>query len=222
VELRAFAEEQAALHRVATLVARAAPPQEVFAAVTEEAARVLNTDLARMNRYNPDGGHTVVAGWTSTGETAPAAPGSIWSFGGPNVPTLVFQTGCPARIDDYAEATGSDAELLCSWGLRSAVGVPVSVEGRPWGVLLVGSRADPLPAVTEARLAGFTELVATAIANAEARAALAASGRGSWPPATPPAAGSSGICMTAPSSGWSPLACSCEPRRPRRRQGPAS
>jgi signal transduction histidine kinase len=175
VELRAFAEEQAALHRVATLVARAAPPQEVFAAVTEEAGRVLNTDLARMNRYNPDGGHTVVAGWTSTGETAPAAPGSIWSFGGRNVPTLVFQTGCPARIDDYAEATGSGAELLCSWGLRSAVGVPVSVEGRPWGVLLVGSRADPLPAGTEARLAGFTELVATAIANAEARAVLTAS-----------------------------------------------
>ena len=40
----------------------------------------------------------------------------------------------------------------------------------------VGSSLEqPLPADTEARLASFTELVATAIANAESRAALAAS-----------------------------------------------
>ena len=58
---------------------------------------------------------------------------------------------------------------------RAAVGVPVSVEGRLWGVMAVGSRAEPLPAGTEARLAGFTELAATAIANAEAQAALTAS-----------------------------------------------
>jgi signal transduction histidine kinase len=61
------------------------------------------------------------------------------------------------------------------FGIRSAVGVPVSVEGRLWGVMNVGSRVGPLPAGTEARLAGFTELAATAIANAEAQAALAAS-----------------------------------------------
>jgi GAF domain-containing protein len=175
VELREFAEEQAALRRVATLVARAAPPEEVFAAVTEEAGRVLNADLARMNRYDPDGGHIVVAGWTSTGDMMPVPLGSQWGGGGRNVAALVFQTGRPARLDDYSDATGSGAVFVRGWGLRSAVGTPVSLEGRLWGVLVVGSRAGPLPADTEARLAGFTELVATAIANTEARAALTAS-----------------------------------------------
>jgi signal transduction histidine kinase len=53
--------------------------------------------------------------------------------------------------------------------------VAVSVEGRLWGVMVVASRAGPLPVGVEARLAGFTELAATAIANAEAQAALNAS-----------------------------------------------
>ena len=174
-ELRDFADEEAALRRVATLVARAASSEEVFAAVTAEAGRVLGTDLARMNRYDPDGAHTVVAGWTSTGDTMPVPLGTHWDAGGRNVAALVFLTGQPARIDDYADATGSGADLVRRWGLRSAVGVPVSVAGRLWGVMVVGSRVEPLPASTEARLAGFTELIATAIANAEAQAALTAS-----------------------------------------------
>jgi signal transduction histidine kinase len=60
--------------------------------------------------------------------------------------------------------------------LRSSVGVPISVEGRLWGVLVVSStHEEPLPADTEARLVGFTDLVATALANADARAELTAS-----------------------------------------------
>jgi signal transduction histidine kinase len=41
--------------------------------------------------------------------------------------------------------------------------------------MIAGSRLEPLPADSEARLASFTELLGTAIANAESRAALAAS-----------------------------------------------
>ena len=173
MELRGFAEEQAALRRVATLVARAAPPEEVFAAVTEEAGRLLDADHATMSRYDPDGAITVVATWSSTGAAFPV--GTRWSLGGQNLHTLVFQTGQAARIDDYAGASGPVAEAAREFGLRAAVGVPVSVEGRLWGVMIVESRAEPLPAGTEARLAGFTELAATAIANAEAQAALTAS-----------------------------------------------
>jgi signal transduction histidine kinase len=88
----------------------------------------------------------------------------------------VFQTGRPARIDDYATATGPGADLGRAIGMRSAVGVPISVDGRPWGVINVAStREEPPSPDTEARLAGFTELVATALANAEAGASLAAS-----------------------------------------------
>jgi signal transduction histidine kinase len=173
VQLRGFAEEQAALRRVATLVARAAPPGEVFAAVTEEAGRLLRADYATMGRYDPDGVITVVAAWSTTGAALPV--GARWSLGGQDLHTLVLRTGRAARIDDYAGASGPVAEVVRELGLRAGVGVPVSVEGRLWGVMAVDSRAEPLPAGTEARLAGFTELAATAIANAEAQVALAAS-----------------------------------------------
>jgi signal transduction histidine kinase len=93
-------------------------------------------------------------------------------LGGRNVATLVSQTGRAARIDDYADASGPAADGFREFGLRAAVGVPVSVEGRLWGVMIVGSCPGPLPDRTETRLAGFTELAATAIANAEAQAAL--------------------------------------------------
>jgi signal transduction histidine kinase len=92
------------------------------------------------------------------------------------VTTLVFQTGRAARMDDYADTTGPIADVAREVGIRASVGVPISVEGRLWGVMISASgRAAALPADTEARLAGFTELVATALANAEARAELAAS-----------------------------------------------
>jgi signal transduction histidine kinase len=173
VELRGFADEQAALRRVATLVADAAPPAQVFAAVTEEAARLLHADYATINRYGPDGTARVVGGWASTGLVLPA--GSGWSTGGRNVNTLVFQTGRAARIDDYGHASGPAAEDARGLGLRAGVGVPVSAEGRPWGCMFVASKREPLPAGTEAQLAGFTKLAGTAIANAEAQAALSAS-----------------------------------------------
>ncbi|HYZ53353.1 MAG TPA: GAF domain-containing sensor histidine kinase [Streptosporangiaceae bacterium] len=181
MELRGFAEEQAALRRVATLVARAAPPEEVFAAVTGEAGRVLHAHSAWMSRYDPDGARTLVATWTlvaswsSTGAAAPIPIGTRWSLGGRNVHTLVFQTGRPARIDDYTGASGPGTGVAREFGLHAAVGVPISVGGRLWGAMFVGSTQEPLPAGTEAQLAGFTELAATAIANAEAQAALTAS-----------------------------------------------
>jgi GAF domain-containing protein len=176
VELRGYAEEQAALRRVATLVALATPSEDVFAAVAAEVGQVLSVEQALLNRYDPDGTATALAPWSSTGGAVPFPVGTRWSLGGRNVTTLVFRTRRPARIDDYAEATGPAADLTRSQGVRSIVGAPISVEGRLWGLISVMStRAEPLPADTEARLAGFTELVATALANAEAQAALTAS-----------------------------------------------
>jgi signal transduction histidine kinase len=176
VELRGYAEEQAALRRVATLVARAAPPQEVFAAVAEEVARVTSADLTGLNRYDADGAATIVGVWASTDTPMTMAVGDRLSLGGRNVITLVSQTGRPARIDDYGDSSGVIADIARSWGFRSSVGVPISVGGRLWGVVVAGfARTGSLPADIEARLAAFTELAGTAIANAEAQAALAAS-----------------------------------------------
>jgi len=176
VELRRYAEEQAALRHVATLVASGAPPQEVFAAVAEEFARVVAAEFTSVTRYHSDDTATIVGAWTKTGVLRPPPPTGRLRLGGRNMTTLVHQTGRPARLDDYGEASGAFAAVARGWGARSAVGVPIRVEGRLWGVVNVWS-ADQviLPADTEARLAAFIELVGTAIANAEANAALAAS-----------------------------------------------
>jgi signal transduction histidine kinase len=174
LELRGFADEQAALRRVATLVARAAPPEEVFAAVTAEAGRLLSADLTVLNRYDSDGTETILGTWSSTG-AMPVPVGRRASIGGRNVTTLVFRTGRPARIDDYADTTGPIGDFARGVGIRASVGVPISVAGRPWGVMIVASRGALPPADTETRLTGFTELVATALANAEVQAALTAS-----------------------------------------------
>jgi signal transduction histidine kinase len=173
VELQGSADEQAALRRVATLVARSAPPQEVFAAVTEETGRLLHASHAWMGRYDPDDARTMVASWSSTG--AAVSVGGRARLGGRNLATLVFRSGRPARIDDYADASGPAADIAQEMGFGASVAVPISVEGRLWGVMGVASAKEPLSADTEARLARFTELAATAIANAEAQAEVAAS-----------------------------------------------
>jgi GAF domain-containing protein len=168
VELGGYAEEQAALRRVATLVARAAPPGEVFEAVTAEVGRLLEVDFTVLSRYEPDGAVTVVGAWSRVDPGRPRPIGLRVELGGHNLHTLVSQTRRTARIE-YAEASGPAADVARDWGFRSAVGVPINVEDRLWGIVSVGSaREEPLPADTEARLAGFTELVGTALANAEA------------------------------------------------------
>ena len=175
VDLRGTAEEQAALRRVATLVARAAPPGEVFAAVTAEAGRLLSAHINTLLRFDPDGMATVLGTWTRPGVEPVAPVGTRFQLGGRNATSLVFQTGEPARMDDYADGTGALGDSARDLGVRASAGVPVSVEGRLWGIMIVSTWGDPIPVDTEARLAGFTELVSTAIANAEAQAALTAS-----------------------------------------------
>jgi signal transduction histidine kinase len=173
-KLRRVADEQAALRRVATLVAQGVPSEAVFSAVTEEIARLLPADVTALGRYQPNGYFLQVGLWNTGAKPVPSARRE--RLGGRNVRTRVFETGQPARVDDYGDDSGPGAVGWRSLGLRSAVGAPVIVAGRLWGVLVVASTSEePLPADTEVRLAGFTELVATAIANAQAHAELTAS-----------------------------------------------
>jgi signal transduction histidine kinase len=171
--LGVLAEEQAALRRVASLVARGVPAEDVFAAVTAEVGQVLSVEFATLGRYESDGTMTVVVAWCGRGDLAPRV-GSRHVLGGKNISTLVFEIGRSARIDSYADASGPLGGTAHADGFGSSVGAPVVVEGDLWGVMAVYSTLDqPLPADTEARLASFTELVATAIANAESRGGLA-------------------------------------------------
>ena len=170
-QLRVLAEEQAALRRVATLAARGVPQEAVFAAVTEEVGQLLSVEYAHLGRYESDRTVTIVA---ASGGTGVLPVGARWALGGKNVSTLVFETERPARIDNYAEASGPLAAAARQRGVRSSVGTPIIVEGRLWGLMVIGSSpGQPLPAHTEGRLANFTELLATAIANVESRAGLA-------------------------------------------------
>jgi signal transduction histidine kinase len=172
--LARLAEEQAALRRVATLVAQGVSPEQVFAAVTEEVVELLSVDYAGLSRYGTDGSVTVIAGAGRNGDRVPV--GHRWVLGGENISTLVFETGRPVRIDGYADASGTLGDAAREEGGGSGVGAPVIVDGRVWGVMATYAHPEQsLPAQTEARLASFTELVGTAIANAESRAALTAS-----------------------------------------------
>jgi signal transduction histidine kinase len=173
-QLAQLADEQAALRRVATLVARESPAAQVFAAVAEEVGRLLRIEDTTMIRYEEDGTVTAVANWTERDASIPT--GTRLSSGGENVASLVLRTGQPARIDDYDRATGPLGTYVRKLGVRSAVGTPIVVEGRLWGAMIAASwQAEPLPAGTESRIGEFTELVATAISNTQARSDLAAS-----------------------------------------------
>jgi signal transduction histidine kinase len=172
--LARLAEEQTALRNVATLVARGVPPEEVFAAVTEEVGRLLAVDLVNLARYEPDRTFTMLASWGLGAEHFPV--GSRWPLGERTVSAIMSDTGRPARIESYDDATGPVGLEARKAGMGSAVGAPITVEDRLWGAINVAStRGLRLPADTEARLVSFTELVATALANAESRAELRAS-----------------------------------------------
>ena len=172
-ESRRSAEEHAALRRVATLVACGAPSERVFAAVTEEVGRLLGVDRTSMWRYELNGTVTEVMVWRARAE--PPDTGKPLRLGGHNAATLVRETGRPVRIDSYSDATGPGAEFARARGFGSSVAAPIKVDGRVWGMMIALAKTEQPPADTEERLTQFTELVATAIANAEARAELTAS-----------------------------------------------
>jgi signal transduction histidine kinase len=92
-------------------------------------------------------------------------------------PAVVWRTGRSARVDEEVWRTKSDpiADNLRELGIRSIAASPIVVEGRLWGAVTVLTRRGSFPPETADRMADFTELVATAIGNAESRAELAAS-----------------------------------------------
>ena len=173
---RAEAEaSQAALRRVATLVAGGAPPSRVFEHVTEEVARLLGMEGASVMRYDGRDTATVAGAWAEDGN--PGLPlGTTIGLDGDSVVAKVLRTGSPQRVDRYADAQGTVAEQLRRIGYRAAVAAPVNVGGRLWGALAAATRSDlRLPAEHETRLCDFADLVAQRLANADALEQLAAS-----------------------------------------------
>ncbi len=168
-EFRRIADEQAALRGVATLVARGVGPDLVFAAVAQEVGALFGADAAAIMRFEPDGEATVMGGFGFE-HSQPGSRGKP----DPNLAMASVQVTGRAARRDVDDPSASLPETTPE-GVRSAVASPIVVEGRVWGAMGVGLRRERLPQDTEQRLAEFTELVATAIANAESRAELTTS-----------------------------------------------
>ena len=172
IELHTANDELSALRHVATLVAEGVRPQDLFAVVAEQVARVVNVPLVSVARYELDGTATECASFSPEGPLFPV--GRRWSLEGTNVLQLVRENCEAARIDEYSQLEGEIVEVVRRAGIRSTVGIPIVVAGRVWGAVVASTtEQDPLPPGTEARLADFTELLATAIESAESREALA-------------------------------------------------
>jgi signal transduction histidine kinase len=175
-ELRAVADEQAALRRVAMLVAHGAPPEAVFSAVAEELALLVGADAANVVRYESDGTATAVGGWSA--HRLEIATGTRMTMAAAGVAMTVLRRGTTTRTEHFDGPSGSVGGHFRAAGLRSGVGSPILVQDQLWGVEIVASAApDPLPAGSDRRLEAFTELVATAIGNADGRAQLVAARR---------------------------------------------
>jgi signal transduction histidine kinase len=169
---RNVVDTQTSLRRLARLVADGVPPESIFAAATQEARRHLDASSARMIRYENDGTATILAAvgtcdsHVKVGQPSASNPPE-------GLTATIRRTGKPARVADYRTLAGG--EPYCQGGLRAAVGVPIHVHGRLWGIIGVGSTSGDLPMDTERQLADFTELIAIAVAHAQSRAELNAS-----------------------------------------------
>ena len=172
-ELRLLAEEQAALRRVATLVARGVSPTEVFASVCKEVGWLLGADQTSLLRYDTDDTVSIVA----KGEEGAGLPvGTRVTPDAASITASVLRTRRATRQDSYEDPSGSVAAHARELDLGSTVGAPIMVEGRLWGIVIAGwTQEERATADTETRIAQFTELVATAIANADSRTQLAES-----------------------------------------------
>src|SRR5438045_2965709 len=168
-----LADEQAALRRVATLVASSVQPKQVFQMVAEEAGRLLEARTAATVRFDHE--TAVVVGSWNDGEGLGLEVGTLVPYSDPDSP-VYRATHEGGRIDDYADLPGEAARLTRLRGYRSAVMAPITAGGRLWGTLAVFSAsANHFPADAEQRLAGFTNLVALALESAEAHDQLTAS-----------------------------------------------
>ena len=166
IELHRLVEEQAALRRVATLVASGAPSAEVFSAVAREVAQVMHLPAVVLCRYDSDGLATIIA--TCSDRPYVFEPGTRWPVDGHTVVAQVRRTGRPARVEDYTDLVGRVAARARESGLNATAGAPIIVNNSVWGAISAASPDAPLPDHLEDRLAEFTDLVATAIANSQA------------------------------------------------------
>jgi hypothetical protein len=163
-EYRRLAAEQAALRRLATLVAGGVEPSKVFDAVTDEMRRSVPAARAGLLRYESTGEVTIVGAAYESDAPANSPVGTRYPIGSDTLAAVVRHTGQAARIETYENVAGPLAAHIRKAGIRTAVAVPVFVDGNVWGLAVVASvRPAPMPDDTEARISRFAELVTGAV-----------------------------------------------------------
>ena len=173
-ELARLAQEQAVLRRVATLAVGASPAGDLFGSVAAEIGDLFAVDLVLLSRYRPDATVVLMGSWRRTDEPVPV--GTHVPLGGDNLTSHIARTGRPARMERYVDDGSEISKVAVASGSRTGAGTPILVGDRVWGSIIVLSKVGrPLPRDMESRLTEFTELVALAIANADARSELTAS-----------------------------------------------
>src|SRR5262245_55296856 len=173
-DLHELAREQAALRRVATLVAEGTDSSAVFDAVCEEAGRLIGATSVNLSHYTPDGMNVTMAGWSLRDTHVPV--GTRFPLTPDTVGGEIQRTRATVRIESWEDRPSELARLVRERGGRPSLGTPIVVEGELWGALVAATdQEDALPAETELRLARFTELIATAVSNATTRSKLIAS-----------------------------------------------
>jgi signal transduction histidine kinase len=168
-----LAQEQGALRRIASLVARGVPPIAVFADIADEVGRLLGAEFVLFARRDPDGLITVLARRGAVGTDVPV--GSRWPLAEPLATTSTTRTDWTARTADSEAALGPFGDVARRMGVRSSIVSPIVIEGRPWGLIFVATRRTALSANAAQQMTDFSELLATAIRNTENRAELKAS-----------------------------------------------
>src|SRR5271155_310059 len=163
-QYRRLVAEQAALRRGATLVARGVGPLEGFGAVAEEMRRCVPAATAGLWRFETDGEITIVAAAAHPAALKKWPVSTRTTLEGNTIAALVQHSGRPARIDSYDNIATPIAACVRAVGVRAAVGVPIIVDGRVWGLAAVGSlQRGPMPLDTELRIGRFAELISTAV-----------------------------------------------------------
>ena len=174
-EVTRLADEQAALRRVATLVVRGVRPNEIFSTVAMELRRLFGADIATVARFEEDRSIAILVGQAQAPDAPPLK--TRWEVTPPLATAEVARTGRPARTEGHHLSTvsGETADEMRRMGVSSAIASPIIVEGDLWGVITVSTNTEPLPPGADERVTDFTDLVATAIANAKSRSELEAS-----------------------------------------------
>jgi signal transduction histidine kinase len=165
-QVAALAEEQAALRRVATLVAGGRPQREVLDAACLEAGRIFRADAIMVVRW--EGVHdevAIVESWCADNDPG-VEPGSLYHPAPESATTAVLETGLSSR----------GAEPSAELGARCAISSPVIVDGRLLCALsALRSQEDPFAPGDEIRLRSFADLAAQSIVNVRAREEMRAS-----------------------------------------------